>query len=247
MILVCPQCSTRYKTDASKFPAEGRNVRCAKCGNVWHQTPEPDENDDARAPHSAPTPQPEPPPEEIVRTEPVPVIREPERPVFVPDNVSAEVPAPAIDAPSKGSRLGMIAGWLIFLVVLLGLAAALFFFRQQIVSLWPQSATLYSAVGLEPNTRGIAFEKVNYVKALDGGQIVLIVTGSLRNITDHEIPVAQIRVGLSDAGKREIYHWTFSADAATMQPGQVLGFRTRLTNPPPAAHDIDVRFVKEGE
>src|SRR6185295_4338278 len=45
MILTCPQCATRYQVDGAKFPAAGRNVRCAKCGNVWHQlgpVPEPD-------------------------------------------------------------------------------------------------------------------------------------------------------------------------------------------------------------
>src|SRR5258706_14061376 len=45
MILTCPQCATRYQVDANKFPASGRNVRCAKCGHVWHQLgqmPEPD-------------------------------------------------------------------------------------------------------------------------------------------------------------------------------------------------------------
>ena len=34
MILTCPQCATRYQADASKFPAAGRSVRCAKCGNT---------------------------------------------------------------------------------------------------------------------------------------------------------------------------------------------------------------------
>ncbi len=33
MILTCPQCETRYQVSGSKFPAAGRNVRCAKCGN----------------------------------------------------------------------------------------------------------------------------------------------------------------------------------------------------------------------
>ena len=37
MILTCPQCSTRYQVDGAKFPSTGRNVRCAKCGHVWHQ------------------------------------------------------------------------------------------------------------------------------------------------------------------------------------------------------------------
>jgi len=39
MILTCPRCATRYQADAAKFPSAGRNVRCAKCGEVWHQVP----------------------------------------------------------------------------------------------------------------------------------------------------------------------------------------------------------------
>ena len=37
MILTCPSCDTRYSVDASKFPAAGRTVRCAKCSHSWHQ------------------------------------------------------------------------------------------------------------------------------------------------------------------------------------------------------------------
>src|SRR5579872_5537623 len=37
MILTCPSCATRYQADAAKFLPAGRNVKCAKCGHVWHQ------------------------------------------------------------------------------------------------------------------------------------------------------------------------------------------------------------------
>ena len=40
MILVCPNCAARYEVDGTKFPEEGRKVRCKKCGHVWHQQPE---------------------------------------------------------------------------------------------------------------------------------------------------------------------------------------------------------------
>src|SRR6476660_7039316 len=40
MILTCTSCDTRYSVDGSKFPAAGRTVRCAKCGNSWHQAGE---------------------------------------------------------------------------------------------------------------------------------------------------------------------------------------------------------------
>jgi predicted Zn finger-like uncharacterized protein len=42
MILVCPNCAARYEVEGTKLPAEGRKVRCKKCGHVWHQQPEAD-------------------------------------------------------------------------------------------------------------------------------------------------------------------------------------------------------------
>jgi predicted Zn finger-like uncharacterized protein len=61
MIITCPQCATRYQADAIKFQPAGRNVRCAKCGHVWHQdAPAPE--DDPLAGIVAPEPEPAPPP-----------------------------------------------------------------------------------------------------------------------------------------------------------------------------------------
>jgi predicted Zn finger-like uncharacterized protein len=39
MIITCPSCSARYPVDAATFAPSGRKVRCAKCGNTWHQAP----------------------------------------------------------------------------------------------------------------------------------------------------------------------------------------------------------------
>lgn len=41
MILTCPSCSTQYAVKDGAIPAHGRKVRCASCGNSWHQDPEP--------------------------------------------------------------------------------------------------------------------------------------------------------------------------------------------------------------
>ena len=39
MILTCPSCTTRYLVDANALAPRGRTVRCAKCGETWHQDP----------------------------------------------------------------------------------------------------------------------------------------------------------------------------------------------------------------
>ena len=40
MILVCPDCSSRFKVKPEAIGDAGRMVRCAKCGNKWHAGPE---------------------------------------------------------------------------------------------------------------------------------------------------------------------------------------------------------------
>ena len=40
MILTCPACGTQYAVKDGTIPAQGRKVRCASCGESWHQQPE---------------------------------------------------------------------------------------------------------------------------------------------------------------------------------------------------------------
>lgn len=39
MIIICPACDTKFMLPALAMGAEGRTVRCAKCGHSWHAMP----------------------------------------------------------------------------------------------------------------------------------------------------------------------------------------------------------------
>lgn len=39
MIISCPACSSRYDVPAERLAPQGREVRCAKCGHNWFQSP----------------------------------------------------------------------------------------------------------------------------------------------------------------------------------------------------------------
>jgi len=43
MIVTCTKCQTQYALPAAAIGSEGRKVKCASCGNVWHQAQLPEE------------------------------------------------------------------------------------------------------------------------------------------------------------------------------------------------------------
>jgi len=251
MIITCPQCDTRYQADAAKFPPGGRKVKCAKCGHAWHQDPPPPEpvieaeEQIVREPLTPPSP----PPTEVDEPRPSAFAPSPtfDTPVTTHTPVvTADVRDPTGPSPLAG-RLGVLVGWglLVAIIVVAGWAAI--HYRQAIATAWPQTASLYGAIGQPVNPRGIDFTDLSYRREKQDGQSVLAITGKLVNVSGREQPVPQIRAGLSDDNGRELYHWTFSAGITTMKPGRTVKFLTRISSPPPGAKHLEVRFVKDGE
>jgi predicted Zn finger-like uncharacterized protein len=238
MILTCPACDTRYQADEAKFPPDGRMVRCAKCGHVWHQpgpvaTPEPDVAAIAPEPQAqmrASAPEPDP----IFSS-----IR-----AFAP---KGEAPPLEREPIAWGAMLGVAAGWIALVAVVLVIGYSAVKYRQEIAMIWPQSAGVYSSLGLKVNNRGIDFAHVDYHRESEDGQVVLAVTGTIVNDGNRELPVPQsVRVTLSDASNHELYHWNFTPNVQTLKPGQSATFLTRLSSPPAAATHLEVRFSPNG-
>jgi predicted Zn finger-like uncharacterized protein len=228
MILTCPSCATRYQADEAKFPPQGRQVRCAKCGHVWHQ----------------PGPAPVSEPEIVTKPEPA---RTPEPALsrtrsFAPAVTHAQ-PGPV----ARGAMLAVATGWLGLILVILAIGYSLVRYRQEISVIWPQSAGVYSSLGLKVNAQGIDFARVDYRRENEDGQAVLAVTGNIINSGTRELPVPQnVRVTLSDANNHELYHWSFTPNVQSLKPGQSSPFLTRLSSPPAAARHLEVRFAPNG-
>jgi predicted Zn finger-like uncharacterized protein len=230
MILTCPSCATRYQADEAKFPPQGRQVRCAKCGHVWHQ--------------AGPAPMAETEPEIVAQPEPArttePALTRTRS--FAPAATHTE-PEPM----ARGAMLAVVAGWVGLILVILVIGYSLVRYRQEISMIWPQSAGVYSSLGLKVNNRGIDFAHVDYHRESEDGQVVLAVTGTIVNDGDRELPVPQsVRVTLSDASNHELYHWNFTPNVQTLKPGQSATFLTRLSSPPAAASHLEVRFSPNG-
>jgi len=160
---------------------------------------------------------------------------------FAPAAAASEPRAPL--AP----KLAVVAGWTGLIAVVLLIAVSAIRYRQDIAVIWPQSAGVYSSLGLHVNASGIDFRQVDYHRESEDGQVVLAVSGVIVNAGSRQLPVPQmVRVTLSDASNHELYHWTFKPDATVLGPGQSVPFVTRLSSPPAAARNLEVRFAKDG-
>jgi predicted Zn finger-like uncharacterized protein len=229
MILTCPECATRYQTDAAQFAPEGRKVRCAKCSHVWFQAPPAAESAAEAMPQETPQV------EAVV----------PQRAAFAPQTAPETATASTEFEQRPRSRwLGRVAlafGWLALACILVVIGWSATRFRQNIATLWPQSSSLYKAVGMPVNIRGFEVKDKDAHFETEDRQDVLVITGHFANVTTHELSVPPIQVSLLDRDKRELYHWSFSPGVATLRAGQSAPFRTRLSNPPAAAQIIDIR------
>jgi predicted Zn finger-like uncharacterized protein len=260
MIITCPQCATRYQADAIKFQPAGRNVRCAKCGHVWHQDAPAPEDDPlagivAPEPEPAPPPPSPPPPEPEPEPEAVPIAVAPKPAALAPNPIirreTAAAPPPPVVKPPRGPspwprRIAIALGWIGLIALVLAIGWSALHFRQQIATVWPQSASVYAAMGLKTNASGIDIHDVVPTRAEENGQTVLTVKGLITNSSSRELPVPQIRVALLDDDSREIYHWLTVPQVMTLRAGATTGFAARLNSPPKARH-FEVRFARADE
>ncbi len=114
--------------------------------------------------------------------------------------------------------------------------------RKEVVQLAPQTASLYRAIGLAVNLRGLAFEGVKTTREVSEGVTVLVVEGAIVNVTSRTVEVPRLRFGVRNDAGLEIYAWTSVPARTILGPGEAVEFRSRLASPPAEARDVVVRF-----
>ena len=238
MILTCPSCATSYFTPDEAIGPNGRRVRCQSCAHVWTAMLDEPLELTAPTPSVAPAAAPEPAATGFGKREDTP-------------ESLAETPAPELPKAFRAKqeqqrRLRRAAAhgavWAGLASVFVGLLAAAWLFRVEMVELWPRSAAAYAAVGMPVNVTGLEFEAVG-ARALPDTPDKVMVSGALRNIRDREIVAPAIRVALLDDHGAEIAHAVVRTDGAPVLPGQLSGFAVILADPGGKATGVGVDFV----
>ena len=163
-------------------------------------------------------------------------------------NYSGIAPHEASGGLEKQGRAlaGQVLGWMVLIGFTAAIAAAGYVFRVEVVQLWPQTASLYAAIGKPVNPRGLAFRSIVYEEEDSDGVRALIVMGEIVNTSETPQIVPDLQFTLHDRRQREIFDWKSEPPVALLDPGQVSPFVTRMTSPPLHAQELTVRFATSG-
>jgi predicted Zn finger-like uncharacterized protein len=128
------------------------------------------------------------------------------------------------------------------IVTLFAANAVLLGWRTDVVRLMPQTASLFAAIGLPVNLRGIALVDVTTAMEASEGVPVLLVKGRMTNITRQPREIPRLRFAMRNAAGNEVYAWTSLPAKRTLAPGEAEPFETRLASPPADGQAVVVRF-----
>ncbi|MDD7909478.1 zinc-ribbon domain-containing protein [Pseudovibrio exalbescens] len=285
----CPDCKTSYEIPSDKIGAEGRTVKCTRCGTSWRATAEEplskslDEKEaDAewqQLDRESAARKAEANKGSYADDEEEEDVEPPEEPAD-PDDASGDedgntaVPGTPANAaePSAGNegdkdktksrektrsryshlakpkhstskRLRRLTGLGLFAASLLACVMTVSY-RDTIVRQFPDLAGLYQMVGLTVNLRGLEFRDLRTFREVQDGVTVLVVEGSIENITNRRVEIPAVRLSLRSHDFSELYAWTVEPRLMTLDPATKTRFRTRLAQPPDRAADIQMRFVE---
>ena len=132
--------------------------------------------------------------------------------------------------------------WTAIVLVLFAFNVALIGARNDLVRYLPQTASLFSAIGLPVNLRNLKFDKVKITKETTDGVSILVIEGMIVNTANKPTDVPRLRFSARNEAGRDVYTWTMQPARPVLGPGESMEFHSRLAAPPSDAHDVMVRF-----
>lgn len=265
MILTCPECATSFKVPDNAIGPNGRTVRCSQCNTTWFVAAEPDIlalNDDFEITNEVSNDggDYEASSQDYVEQEDKDI---PSQPAFGSHNIepdlagaSASLTNPSI-APHTLMRkraerkkvrnrlLGVGMIWVITLSLLALIALSAYLFRAKIVEIFPGTAPIYKAFGLEANVMGLEFYDIETKYGNNEGVNVLLVNGRIKNFDRKTRPVDMIKLSFKNAAGETVASWVIEPPKPELKSGESIKFVAQYPNPPIDAVKLEQEFVKD--
>jgi predicted Zn finger-like uncharacterized protein len=145
------------------------------------------------------------------------------------------------------SRLAAVLSWLVTGTLFAGATVAAFFFRNDVVKVWPQSAAAYKLAGLDVNRFGLDFADIERARTFNDTIPIVTVTGRAVNVARTRVETPGVRVDLRDeAGKVVATEYSFVTPSA-LEPGASGQFGVVVEPAPVESFEIVVSFVERGD
>jgi predicted Zn finger-like uncharacterized protein len=222
MLIDCPGCAKSYHIIKAALGPNGRRVACPRCNTIWF-VPVGGEAEGPRSQDlsiSAPI--------EISAEDVIPrgQFTKSARIGFEGEGTIPSTPASAPrGTPRPVKELLVGAALLMFAMAIIG-------FRADIVQLWAPSGTVYAALGMPVNLRGLELRNLHTVTIHAGAEAVLGIEGEIINLRLGATPVPPIDLAIRDQNGNALYSWTVASQKRAPVAGESILFRARLAEPP---------------
>ncbi|PKP83139.1 MAG: hypothetical protein CVT79_03610 [Alphaproteobacteria bacterium HGW-Alphaproteobacteria-18] len=145
------------------------------------------------------------------------------------------------------SRWAALMSWLIIGLIFIALTAAFFFFRNEVVKAWPQSAAVYRLFGMEVNRFGLEFEGIVHTRTFNDTIPIVTVTGRAVNVSQGVVETPGVRVDLKDeAGQIVATRYSF-VTPVEIAPGNAGQFGVVVEPTPIESYELELSFVDRSD
>ncbi len=231
MIVSCPSCQTRYAMP--QFAVGAVVMTCRSCGHRWREAETIDAIDISEKPRRN-----------------LPAVVEHDD---APDIEASRLSQMARDAREEhqirlAKRRRKLQQWAVFGSFVLAPFVAAAAMPETVVQAAPISIKAYQALGYDINVYGLEVRGLEREHIIMDGQRILSVKGSIANVDAASRKIPWLRFALTGPSGEELYTWTLDTSSKPLlRSGESTGFVTRISAPPEAAQNLQIRFARADE
>jgi len=242
MILTCPSCFARYLIAGDALGDAGRDVRCGKCGHVWHEDTPRDSLDELTNVTTA-----EPAQDQglgfITSAEPIP---EGVKPSVEPEQPKTAKVTPKPDKKiDLGNKLPMINGVAVAVAIFAILLTAVVMSRSAIIEIFPSSQAVFAKLGFDelPAEDTLVFDRIT--ARIDAGK--LLMTGNLINLSSKTAKLDDMQVDLLDRSGELIKSLPAKLEQQELKGEESLSMKFEFSEIPDKAVQARLKFSDGNE